>query len=76
MDRMGIRVVYTLTNPEDFGGWSAKIEDWGSLHYVTIILPNGNEYSRFPVRTLRSAKVYVTKELGNRGAKYNIKHIE
>jgi hypothetical protein len=76
MERMGIRNVYRLTNPELFNKWSAIIEDWGSLHYVTILLPNGTIYSRFPTKSLRSAKVYISKELGGKGAKYDCEIIK
>lgn len=74
--RMGIKNIYSLNNSELFDGWSAKIEDWGSLLYVTILSPKGNVYSKFPTDSLRSAKILITKEFGKKGAKYDCQIIK
>lgn len=69
---MGIQLIYRLTNPELFGGWYARIEDWGSLHYVYIYTSRDRLFCTFPVKSLQSAKIQVTKELGKKGAKWEV----
>lgn len=61
---MGIEKIYKTIGGDNLNGWSAVIEDWGSLHYVYIFSPNMRKSTHFPTMSLRSAKIWVTKELG------------
>ena len=67
---MGIIFSYKSIDSIELRGWSVSIEDWGSLHYVYIYLPNGNLYSTYPTINLRSAKILVSKHLDVKGIKY------
>jgi hypothetical protein len=64
----GIEHTYKLTNPELFDNWQGTIDDWGSLYMLNIWLPNGNKYAGYWCKTLRSAKIIFTKEMGIKGA--------
>ena len=64
----GIEKRYILSNPELFNNWLGEIQNWGSLHRLVICLPNKDEYGSYWFKTIRSAKIFFTKEMGIKGA--------
>jgi hypothetical protein len=66
----GIIHTYRLINPDLFNKWTGTIDDWGSLHMLNIWLPNGHKYLNCWCKSLRSAKILFTKEMGIKGARW------